>query len=65
MAMGDPAGAALVVMIGVTALVAGFVLGVLLYRLDRDAHGEVVTHARRRETSASAPPRGDRRPRAA
>ena len=51
--MGDSAGAALVILLGLAALGAGFVLGVLLYRLDRRERGDVLTHPERRETSAT------------
>ena len=60
--MGNPTGAALVIILGLLALGAGVVLGVLLYRLDRQERGTVVEHRDGRDAATS---RDDRRRRAA
>jgi hypothetical protein len=61
--MGDSAGAALVILLGLAALVAGFVFGVLLYRLDRRERGEVLSPQEPRD--AAAAPQDERRRHAA
>ena len=55
--MGLSTGALIVVFLGVAALVAGIVLGVLLYRLDRRegaVRNEVPQHRRRDEVAANS-----------
>ena len=59
--MGNPTGAALVIVLGLLALGAGIVLGVLLYRLDRRERG-ALTHRDVRHAGMSY---DDRRRRAA
>jgi hypothetical protein len=56
-------GAAIVIIVGLAALAASFVLAVLLYRLDRRERGHGLAHPERREVSAI--PQDERRPRAA
>ena len=64
--MGNPTGALIVMLLGTAALVAGIVLGILLYRLDRrDVAGRGDELAHRRGGAAAARLQRDRRSRAA